>query len=207
VRPRSTGHFRRAPADAQLDVNAVPQVPSSHMTGAPHASSAAVQAAAVTQVDGADPETAHAEHLRRCSVSHCRLCDTPAQAGPRARAVAPSPGRTRLDLGESSSQVDRPRCSQGPWSCIGTRLANRDRSVPLTLAVARRSAVRPPASGQPPPVVGIAQIWRSANTGGRLCRVGLPLPGGGEVRGRSRRNCASRPEQARAELRLGRPHS
>ena len=42
-------------------------------------------------------------------------------------------------------------------------------------------------SGQPPPVVGIAQIWRPASTGGRLCRVRLPLPRGGEARGLSRR--------------------
>jgi hypothetical protein len=48
-------------------------------------------------------------------------------------------------------------------------------------------------SGQPPPVVGIAQIRRSACTAGRLGRVRLPLPGGGEARGLSRRSCASRP--------------
>jgi hypothetical protein len=44
-------------------------------------------------------------------------------------------------------------------------------------------------SGQPPPVVG------------RLCRVRLPLPGGGEARGLSRRSCASRPEQKAARTR------
>ena len=59
-------------------------------------------------------------------------------------------------------------------------------------------------SGQPPPVVGIAQIWRPASTGGRLCRVRLPLPGGGKARGLSRRSCASRPTEkkfsARCEL-------
>jgi hypothetical protein len=56
-------------------------------------------------------------------------------------------------------------------------------------------------SGQPPPVVGIAQIWRSACTAGRLCRVRLPLPGGGEARGLSRRSCAPRPEQKAARTR------
>src|SRR5450755_5192260 len=55
--------------------------------------------------------------------------------------------------------------------------------------------------GQPPPVVGIAQIWRSACTAGRLCRLRLPLPGGGEARGLSRRSCASRPEQKAARTR------
>ena len=56
-------------------------------------------------------------------------------------------------------------------------------------------------SRQPPPVVGIAQIRRSACTAGRLCRVRLPLPGGGEARGLSRRSCASRPEQKAARTR------
>jgi hypothetical protein len=56
-------------------------------------------------------------------------------------------------------------------------------------------------SGQPPPVVGIAQIRRSACSAGRLCRVRLPLPGGGEARGSSRRSCAPRPEQKAARTR------
>jgi hypothetical protein len=56
-------------------------------------------------------------------------------------------------------------------------------------------------SGQPPPVVGIARIRRSACTAGRLCRVRLPLPGGGEARGLSRRSCAPRPEQKAARTR------
>jgi hypothetical protein len=59
-------------------------------------------------------------------------------------------------------------------------------------------------SGQPPPVVGIAQIRRSACSAGRLCRVRLPLPGGGEARGSSRRSCASRPTRQRTDRRAAR---
>jgi hypothetical protein len=58
--PETHRASRARPADAKLDVNAVPQVPSSHMTGHRTLSSAALQAAAVTQVDGADPETTDA---------------------------------------------------------------------------------------------------------------------------------------------------
>ena len=48
---------------------------------------------------------------RRAAGGRCwrlvrRLCDSPAQASPTTRAVVPSPGRTRLDLGEG----DRPVC-------------------------------------------------------------------------------------------------
>ena len=39
-----------------------------------------------------------------------RLCDSPAQAGTRTKAVVPSLGRTRLDLGDSSSQRNPGKC-------------------------------------------------------------------------------------------------
>jgi hypothetical protein len=46
-----------------------------------------------------------------------RLCDSPAQAGPRTKAVVRSPGRRRLDLGEGKS------VGLGNWpaSCLGNR--------------------------------------------------------------------------------------
>jgi hypothetical protein len=40
---------------------------------------------------------------RRRGVALGRQCDSPAQAGPRTKAVVPSSGRTRLDLGECTS--------------------------------------------------------------------------------------------------------
>ena len=50
-------------------------------------------------------------------------CDSAAQAAARAEAVVPRPRRARLDVGDSSSQVDPPRGGPGRLSCVGTRLA------------------------------------------------------------------------------------
>ena len=47
--------------------------------------------------------------------------------------------------GRGRSQPDRPRGGQGPRSCVGTRMGNRDRRAALRLPAARRSAVCPPA--------------------------------------------------------------
>jgi hypothetical protein len=97
-----------------------------------------------------------------------------------------------LLLGDSSSQVDRPPGGPGPRSCVGTRLATKI-GAPLFVSRGEELCGMSAGSGQPPPVGGIAQICRSACTAGRLCRVRLPLPGGGEAHGLSRRSCASRP--------------
>jgi hypothetical protein len=97
-------------------------------------------------------------------------------------------------LGDRSSQVDRPPGGPGPRSCVGTRLATTI-GAPLFVSRGEELCGMSAGSGQPPPVVGIAQIWRSACTGGRLCRVRLPLPCGGEARGLVRRSCASRPNR------------
>jgi hypothetical protein len=115
-------------------------------------------------------------------------------------SVSPGPNR-RLLLGDSSSQVDRPPRGPGPRSCVGTRLATTI-GAPLSVSRGEELCGMSAGSGQPPPVVGIAQIWRSACTGGRLCRVRLALPGGGEARGLSRRGCASRSKRERCSRRV-----
>jgi hypothetical protein len=91
------------------------------------------------------------------------------QPGRLASQRARTPVVRRHEVGQPRSE--RRFCSRGGAALCGESVGSR----------------------QPPPVVGIAQIWRSASTGGRLCQVRLPLPGGGEGRGRSRRTCASRP--------------
>ena len=89
---------------------------------------------------------------------------------------------------------------RGLRPCVGTTLGTAI-GAPLSSRSGKALCSKSAGSSQPPPVVRIAQIWRSASTSGRLCRVRLPLPDGGEARGRSRRS--GRSSQGAATPRSG----
>ena len=86
--------------------------------------------------------------IRRVALG--RLCDSPAQAGPRTRAVVPSSGRTRLDLGES----DRPpRLGSGPSRTTG-------------VSPMRSRAPRPLSRRERSPCVGLDRLSHHRGLGG-----------------------------------------
>lgn len=92
------------------------------------------------QASGAEAVNRRSDRQRRRGRSLPWRCSSAGLAGTRTKAGVPSAGRARLDLGDSSSQVDRRRGGLGPRSCVGTRLGNHDRSAALRLP--RRGALR-----------------------------------------------------------------
>jgi hypothetical protein len=91
----------------------------------------------------------------------------------------------RSDLGDSSSQVDRPPGGPGPRSCLRMWLAT---TIGAALFVSRGEALRyvrrlgSAASG-----CGNRTDLAVGLHAGRLCRVRLPRPGGGEAARSARR--------------------
>ncbi len=128
-------------------------------------------------------------HRRRragCGRLLCRHCDSPARAGARTKAVAPSRGRPRSDLGESTSEADllaagvrasnriRP-CVQmhryGRQTCSPARLSLRLANRSSQAAQSKRCWISSAATVSPRAIVTSASTSLAFPAGSR-CRVG-----------------------------------